>query len=44
MLIFRGLASVDTLQILAGAVPAALLALLADGGMALVERHVQVER
>ena len=44
VLIFRGLASVDTLQILAGAVPAALLALLADGGMALVERHVQVER
>jgi osmoprotectant transport system permease protein len=44
VLIFRGLASVDTLQILAGAVPAALLALLADGGMALLERRFQVER
>ncbi len=29
--IFRGIASVDKLQILAGAVPAALLALAADG-------------
>jgi osmoprotectant transport system permease protein len=44
VLIFRGLASVDTLQILAGAVPAALLALLADGGMALLERRLRVER
>lgn len=44
VLIFRGLASVDTLQILAGAIPAALLALLADGGMGLVERHFRVER
>ena len=44
VLIFRGLASVDTLQILAGAVPAALLALLADGGMALLERRFRVER
>jgi osmoprotectant transport system permease protein len=38
--IFRGLASVDTGQILAGAVPAALLALLADGGLGWVERRV----
>ncbi|HXR76051.1 MAG TPA: ABC transporter permease [Bryobacteraceae bacterium] len=44
VLIFRGLASVDTLQILAGAIPAALLALLADGGMALLERRLRVER
>jgi osmoprotectant transport system permease protein len=38
--IFRGLASVDTRQILAGAVPAALLALLADGGLGWVERRL----
>jgi osmoprotectant transport system permease protein len=38
--IFRGLASVDTAQILAGAVPAALLALLFDGGLGWVERKV----
>jgi osmoprotectant transport system permease protein len=38
--IFRGLASVDTAQILAGAVPAALLALLADGGLGWVERRL----
>jgi osmoprotectant transport system permease protein len=44
VLIFRGLVSVDTLQILAGAIPAALLALLADGGMALLERRLRVER
>ena len=36
--IFRGVASVDSTLILAGAVPAALLALLADGGLAWVER------
>ena len=36
--IFRGLASVDTTLILAGAVPAALIALLADGGLGWVER------
>lgn len=39
VLIFRGLASVDTVQILAGALPAAALALVADGLMALVERR-----
>jgi osmoprotectant transport system permease protein len=37
--IFRGLASVDVSQILAGAVPAALLALAADGGIGWVERR-----
>jgi len=38
--IFRGVASVDSTQILAGAVPAALLALLADGGLGWIERRV----
>jgi osmoprotectant transport system permease protein len=42
VLIFRGLASVDTLEILSGALPAALLALLADGGMALLERRWRI--
>ena len=37
--IFRGIASVDTTQILAGAVPAALLALLSDGGIGWIEKH-----
>jgi osmoprotectant transport system permease protein len=37
--IFRGVASVDTMQILAGAVPAALMALLADGGLGWIERR-----
>jgi osmoprotectant transport system permease protein len=36
--IFRGVASVDTTQILAGAVPAAILALAADGGLGWIER------
>ncbi len=40
VLIFRGVASVDTLQILAGAIPAAALALVADGVMGLVERKL----
>jgi osmoprotectant transport system permease protein len=40
VLIFRGVASVDTLQILAGAIPAAALALIADGAMAWVERRI----
>ena len=40
VLIFRGVASVDTLQILAGAVPAAALALIADGAMAWLERRI----
>jgi osmoprotectant transport system permease protein len=38
--IFRGVATVDSTQILAGAVPAALLALLADGGLGWIERRV----
>ena len=38
--IFRGLASVDTTLILAGAVPAALIALLADGGLGWVEKKL----
>jgi osmoprotectant transport system permease protein len=38
--IFRGVASVDSTQILAGAAPAALLALLADGGLGWIERRV----
>jgi osmoprotectant transport system permease protein len=37
--IFRGVASVDTAQILAGAVPAALMALVADGGLGWIERR-----
>ncbi|HUQ94805.1 MAG TPA: ABC transporter permease [Bryobacteraceae bacterium] len=37
--IFRGVASVDTAQILAGAVPSALMALLADGGLGWIERR-----
>ena len=39
--IFRGLAMVDTTTILAGAVPAAVLALLADGALALTERRLR---
>ncbi len=38
--IFRGLASVDTTLLLAGAVPAALIALLADGGLGWVEKKL----
>jgi osmoprotectant transport system permease protein len=38
--IFRGVASVDSTQLLAGAVPAALLALLTDGGLGWIERRV----
>ena len=37
-LIFRGVASVDNRLVLAGAVPAAALALLADGALGLLER------
>ncbi len=36
--IFRGIASVDSAQILAGAVPAALMAILADEGFGWIER------
>jgi len=38
--IFRGIASVDTTQILAGAIPAALIALIADEGLGWVERKL----
>ena len=41
-LIFRGVASVDNRLVLAGAVPAALLALAADGALGLLERRVKV--
>lgn len=40
--IFRGIASVDTTLILAGAVPAAVLALLSDGGLGWLERKFAV--
>ena len=38
--IFRGISSVDTTQILAGAIPAALMALAADEGMGWLERKL----
>ena len=38
--IFRGVAMVNHVVILAGAIPAALLALIADGGLHLVERRL----
>jgi osmoprotectant transport system permease protein len=41
-LIFRGVASVDNRLVLAGAVPAALLALAADGALGLLERWLKV--
>jgi osmoprotectant transport system permease protein len=41
-LIFRGVASVDNRLVLAGAVPAALLALAADGALGLAERWFKV--
>lgn len=41
-LIFRGVASVDNRLVLAGAVPAALLALAADGLLGLLERQLRV--
>jgi osmoprotectant transport system permease protein len=37
--IFRGIASLDSVQILAGAVPAALLALISDGGLGWLEKR-----
>ena len=40
VLIFRGVESLDTLLILAGAVPAAVMALLADGAMSYLEKRV----
>jgi osmoprotectant transport system permease protein len=41
-LIFRGVASVDNRLVLAGAVPAALLALIADAGLGILERKFRV--
>lgn len=41
-LIFRGVASVDNRLVLAGAIPAALLALAADGVLGLLERHFRI--
>ncbi len=43
-LIFRGVASVDNGLVLAGAVPAALLALVADGGLGWLEGKLAVRR
>ena len=42
VLIFRGVASVDSVQILAGAIPAALMALAADAGLGWVEKRFAV--
>jgi osmoprotectant transport system permease protein len=41
-LIFRGVASIDNRLVLAGAVPAALLALAADAALGLLERRLRV--
>jgi osmoprotectant transport system permease protein len=38
--IFRGIATVDTTTVLAGAVPAAILALAADGGLEWIEKRL----
>ena len=43
-LIFRGVASIDNRLILAGAIPAALLALAADSILALLERWLRVRK
>jgi osmoprotectant transport system permease protein len=43
-LIFRGVASVDNGLVLAGAIPAALLALAADGALGFVEKIMVVRR
>jgi osmoprotectant transport system permease protein len=43
-LIFRGVASVDNGLVLAGAIPAALLALVADGGLGWIEKRVEVRQ
>jgi osmoprotectant transport system permease protein len=44
VLIFRGVASVDTAEILAGAIPAAVLALAADAGLGYLERRIGQRR
>ncbi|HLY42810.1 MAG TPA: ABC transporter permease [Terracidiphilus sp.] len=41
-LIFRGVASMDNRLVLAGAIPAALLALIADGALGLLERRFRI--
>jgi osmoprotectant transport system permease protein len=38
--IFRGISTVDTAQLLAGAIPAAVMALVADGGLGWLERKL----
>jgi osmoprotectant transport system permease protein len=43
-LIFRGVASIDNRLVLAGAVPAALLALAADGMLGILERITSVKK
>ncbi len=43
-LIFRGVASVDNGLVLAGAIPAALLALVADGLLGMAEKRLAVRR
>ena len=43
-LIFRGVASVDNGLVLAGAIPAALLALVADAGLGYLEKKLAVKR
>ncbi len=43
-LIFRGVASVDNGLVLAGAIPAAVLALAADTGLGLLEKRLAVRR
>lgn len=43
-LIFRGVASVDNRLVLAGAIPAALLALVADAGLGWLEKRLAVKR
>lgn len=43
-LIFRGVASVDNGLVLAGAIPAAVLALAADAGLGAVEKRMAVRR
>jgi osmoprotectant transport system permease protein len=40
--IFSGIARLDTVRILAGAIPAAVLALLADGGLGWIEKRLSV--
>ena len=43
-LIFRGVASVDNGLVLAGAIPAALLAMAADTGLGLLEKRLAVKK